>query len=95
MKVPAEFEWDPEKAEANLRKHRVRFEAIEALFADPAHTITNVSRGIDGEVRFKLVGCIENKVFAAIFTTRGSVCRVISLRRANGPEEKSYGNRSV
>lgn len=30
-----EFEWDPEKAEANRKKHRVSFDEASTVFADP------------------------------------------------------------
>jgi len=30
-----EFEWDSEKATANLRKHRIRFEEASSVFGDP------------------------------------------------------------
>ena len=29
------FEWDEEKAKANLRKHKVSFEEAETVFDDP------------------------------------------------------------
>ena len=30
-----EFEWDPHKAESNLRKHRISFEDAIQVFLDP------------------------------------------------------------
>ncbi len=33
--MPAQFEWDEEKAQANLRKHGVSFEDAIQVFADP------------------------------------------------------------
>jgi uncharacterized DUF497 family protein len=29
------FEWDENKAEANFRKHKVRFEEVKTIFNDP------------------------------------------------------------
>jgi uncharacterized DUF497 family protein len=29
------FEWDPEKAESNFRKHKVTFEEASTIFGDP------------------------------------------------------------
>ena len=29
------FDWDPNKAKTNLRKHRVSFEQASAIFLDP------------------------------------------------------------
>ena len=45
------FEWDPEKAAANARKHGVRFEEAATALADPLSvtisdpTIPSVRRG--------------------------------------------------
>ena len=39
--APMRFEWDPEKAKSNLRKHGVAFEEATTVFAD--------SDGLDGE----------------------------------------------
>ena len=33
------FEWDDDKAAANLRKHHVAFELAELVWDDPAHII--------------------------------------------------------
>ena len=30
-----EFEWDPDKAQSNLRKHEVSFEEAARVFLDP------------------------------------------------------------
>ena len=30
-----EFEWDPDKADSNLRKHEVSFEDVTLVFLDP------------------------------------------------------------
>jgi len=51
-----EFEWDPEKAKRNYKKHRVSFEEavtvfydpLSATFADPDHSV--------GERRFITIG---------------------------------------
>jgi len=95
VSAPAEFEWDANKAAANIAKHGVAFAAIEALYADPEHVIVDTSRHEDGEPRFKLVGQIEDRLFAAVCTMRGTACRVISLRRANASEERIYGDRPL
>lgn len=95
MSAPAEFEWDADKAAANIAKHGVAFEAIEALYADPEHVIVDTSRHADGEPRFKLVAEVEGRLFTAVCTMRGAACRVISLRRANPSEERIYGDRPL
>ena len=50
------FEWDPDKAVANLRKHRVSFEEAVTAFSDPlAITIADPDHSA-AEVRFLLLG---------------------------------------
>jgi uncharacterized DUF497 family protein len=50
-----EFEWEPRKAAANLRKHGVAFEEAVTAFADPhSITIPDPDHSI-GEDRFVLI----------------------------------------
>jgi uncharacterized protein len=92
--VPWEFEWDPAKAESNLAKHGVSFDVAIAAFADPAHRDLDTSRTADGEERRKVVGLIQERLITVVYTMRGRVCRLISARRANAKERRSYGYRS-
>ncbi|MFZ1085115.1 MAG: BrnT family toxin [Terracidiphilus sp.] len=46
------FEWDPAKAAANLRKHRVSFETATRVFADP-NALFEQDRIADGESRWQ------------------------------------------
>ena len=40
-----QFEWDPEKAQANRRKHKVSFEEAVTVFYDPClpHSLTKIT----------------------------------------------------
>jgi len=50
------FEWDPEKAETNLRKHRISFQEAVTAFGDPLSvTIRDPDHSVN-EQRFILVG---------------------------------------
>ncbi len=95
MTWPAEFEWDEEKAASNLAKHKISFETATAAFADPAALHLDATRREDGENREKLVGMIEGRRFTVVFTLRDEVARMISARRANRQEEKSYDARAL
>ena len=48
--------WDPKKAEANFRKHRIRFSDAETVLFDPM-TLTIEDQIIDQELRFFICGC--------------------------------------
>jgi hypothetical protein len=47
--------WDPKKAQANFRKHGVRFSDAEAALMDP-NAISREDPTADGERRFVAVG---------------------------------------
>jgi hypothetical protein len=51
-----EFEWDPQKAAANLAKHRVSLEEAATVFGDPLGGIVADPRHSSGDARFVLLG---------------------------------------
>ena len=85
------FEWDPEKARANLAKHRVSFEEAMGAFLDPLSvTILDPDHG-EGENRFVLIGqSSRNRLLVVIHTDRGNAIRLISARRATRRERQTY-----
>jgi uncharacterized protein len=87
------FEWDTEKADENLKKHRVSFEEAETVFldenakfiADPDHS--------EEEDRFVLLGLSGNLRMLLVchcFRNEGNSIRIISARKASKNESKSY-----
>jgi uncharacterized DUF497 family protein len=51
-----EFEWDPQKAAKNLRKHKVTFNEAATVFDDPLSvTVTDPDHSAE-EDRFIIVG---------------------------------------
>jgi len=86
-----EFRWDPTKAAANLRKHRVSFEEAATAFADPhSITISDPDHSV-GEHRFTLVGATTRGLLVVVaHTERGDTIRIISARRANRAERAIY-----
>ena len=94
MFEPDEFEWDEAKSRANADKHGLGFEFSLRVFLDPQFVTLDTSRSFDGEVRFKAVGRAYGRLFTAVFTWRELRRRIISFRRANPKEERSYVYRS-
>jgi len=86
-----EFEWDNEKAAANLRKHRVSFEEASSVFGDPlAVTFRDPDHSI-GEIRWLTFGVSRSAVLLVVsHTQRGKRVRLISARRAIRAERKIY-----
>ena len=89
------FEWDPAKAEANLRKHGVSFEAAARVFFDP-FMLSAQDRIEGGEYRWQTVGLVDGVLLLLVAHTvrdeddGGDVIRIISARRAERRERWSY-----
>jgi uncharacterized DUF497 family protein len=85
----ASFEWDPEKALINQKKHGVSFaEAVTALEDDYALTKEDE---YPSERRFVTLGKDSTgKLLVVVYTYRGETIRVISARRATSQERKYY-----
>ena len=85
-----EFEWDDSKSDACFLHRGFDFEYAVRAFLDPNRTVTRDRRWDYGEDRYRLLGRIEGRVFVLIYTTRGSVIRLISARKANRKEVHEY-----
>ena len=85
------FEWDPEKARANLAKHGVSFEEATGTFLDPLSvTIVDPDHSED-EDRFVLIGrSSAGRLLVVVHTDRGASVRLISARRATMREREAY-----
>jgi uncharacterized protein len=86
-----EFEWDPEKAERNERKHGVSFHEGATVFNDPlAFTFADPDHSI-GEERFLTFGLSRyDRLIVVAHTDRGNKMRIISARLMTRQERKTY-----
>ncbi len=91
---PIQFEWDREKNNLNQRKHKVSFEEAKTVFFDPeALLIHDPDHSYDAE-RFIIMGLsrkLRVLVVCHCYRSNDEVIRIISARRANKEEIKSYG----
>lgn len=83
------FEWDEGKRAANLAKHGVDFVAVENFDFASALILTD-DRKEYGQERRNALGLIGTRLHVLTFTWREKSVRVISLRKANAREVKSY-----
>lgn len=88
------FEWDPVKAAANQRKHRVSFEIAVRAFADP-FALTEQDRIEGGEYRWQTLGVADGVLLLLVAHTLRDeadveVIRIISARPATRPERRKY-----
>jgi uncharacterized DUF497 family protein len=86
-----EFEWDPQKAAANLAKQTVSFEDAATVFGDPLGRIMADPRHSAEEERLVLLGLSQSKhLLAVMYVNRGEAIRIISARRATRGERRTY-----
>jgi len=85
------YEWDPKKAQSNLRKHRVSFEEAASVFLDPLATTYPDPDHSDEEYRAITVGSsAKQRVIFLFHTQRKDRIRIIGARKATARERKQY-----
>lgn len=88
-----QIEFDPIKDRINQAKHGVSLAVAAEIDLDQAIVIED--RRFDyGETRFIAYAPVGGRLHVLWFTRRGSVVRVIGLRRANRRETKQHGQTS-
>ncbi len=86
------FEWDSQKAIANLRKHGVSFEQACEAFFDP-FLVRLEDAVIEDELRERILGLSTNwKTLFVVYVLRDENIRVISARLATLAERETYEN---
>jgi uncharacterized protein len=83
------FDWDEEKREINLRKHKIDFTAAYEFDWDTAVILID-DREDYGELREIALGFIGVNLCSIAFTRGDGVIRIISLRKAHNKEKRLY-----
>ena len=91
------FEWNANKARANLAKHGVAFEEAATVFGDPDALDGPDLQHSAGEARFLRLGrSALGHIVIVAYTLRTSgdveTIRLISARRASRKERAAYGS---
>jgi len=83
-----EFQYDPKKSLANLKKHGIDFEQAQLLWEDPALVMIDARSG--DEPRTLVIACLSDQYWSAIVTDRNGEIRIISVRRSRIAEIELY-----
>ena len=85
------IDWDPRKAEANLREHGVSFAEAATVFADD-YALTREDPDAIGGQRFVSLGLSATGALLVIVYTHREpdTYRLISSWKANKPQRKQY-----
>ena len=86
-----EFEWDPNKASGNLRKHKVSFTEAATVFGDVAGaTVPDPDHSAD-EHRYITIGLSNRgRLLMVAHVERQGRLRIISARKLTPTERKTY-----
>jgi uncharacterized DUF497 family protein len=86
-----EFEWDPEKASSNVRKHGVTFHEAATVFGDPlAITFADPDHSTD-ENRYLTFGIsMLDRLLVVSHTERRGRVRIINARLMTRQERRIY-----
>ena len=90
------YEWDPEKARENARKHGVSFEEAVTVFLDPlSRGYADRDRSDDEERELTLGWSIRGRLLFVAHTIRRGRVRIISARRATARERRQHEEDSL
>jgi uncharacterized DUF497 family protein len=85
------IEWDPQKATANLKKHRVSFEEAATALSDPmAATALDPDHSLDEERCITFGVSERGRLLVVAHTEKAETIRIISARIASKGERELY-----
>lgn len=84
-----DFEWDEAKSDRNLAERGFGYDLAALIFDGLVIEWCDV-REPWGEPRIVAVGAVEGMTLAVIYTDRGDVRRIISVRRARKKEDELW-----
>lgn len=86
-----EFEWDEEKATANLAKHGISFEEGKTVFDDPLYVVFYDPDHSFDEHRYIIIGeSQQGRLLLVSYTERDDILRLISAREVTRSEREIY-----
>lgn len=91
--VRMHFEWDPAKARANLRKHRISFEQAKTVFYDESAVQFFDEDHTPDEERFIMLGMSSDARMLVVChceRVESEVIRIFSARKATRNEASFY-----
>jgi len=86
-----EFDWDPNKAASNLRRHNVSFSEAATVFSDPlSMTVPDPDHSLDEDRSITVGLSHRSRLLIVAHTERGDRIRIISARELTRIERAQY-----
>lgn len=86
------IQFDEAKREATLLQRGLDMARADEVFAGESLTVED-DREDYGERRYITVGFLDQRMIVFVWTRRASAYRIISMRKANGREQKTFEHR--
>lgn len=83
------FEWDETKNQKNIQERGIDFKTVHCMWDDPNMRVF-AGHTKDDEMRYMALGLMSSRLYAAVYTLRGSNIRLISVRIASRKERVLY-----
>ena len=83
------FDWDPSKAIANIKKHGIDFADAVTVF-DDLNAVTIDDPDYEEQRFITIAMDAFSRVLLVVYTWRGDIIRLISARKATKNERKQY-----
>jgi len=84
------FDWDPNKAKANRKKHGIGFEQASTIFLDPRMITVFDTEHSEHEDRWATIGINRDGHTFQQLDADSCRIRIISARKATRKESKQY-----
>ena len=89
--MPYQFEWDADKAAANLRKHGVSFDEAVTAFSDRLSILLPDPDHSAGEERYLVIGLsTRGRLLVVAFVERPPRTRIMTASLATRSERHDY-----
>jgi len=86
-----QFEWNPDKARSNLKKHGISFNEASTVFNDPLSVTFPDSDHSYGEERYVIIDLSNaDRILVVPHTDRADLVQIISAREATRNERRFY-----
>ncbi len=83
------IEFDSDKRQKTLAERGLDFSRAGQVFSGEQFTAQDLRTGY-GEPRFFTIGRLDERMVVVLWTPRGEVRRIISMRKANEREQTRY-----
>lgn len=87
-----EIRFDPVKRNKTLAERGMDFEDATIVFAGATIDFIDDRRDY-GELRWLTIGLLDARMVAVIWTQRGNIRQIISMRKCNEREQQKFGAR--